>query len=118
MSDAKTEAENRTYYIKASDRKPLLELILYDEDGGVHDLTTDGQMVLNVSKEVGGRRLVDEGAVDFNGPKADGGIKYAWAANELVAGEYLMEVIINHGGSTQETFPKGGYYKLVVVPHL
>lgn len=116
--DAKTEAENKTYYIKAGDRWPHLEITLYNEDGSVRGLLGVTDIKLIVSSSVAGRRLVDAGAMTIFGADADGTVQYAWAADELKAGTYMMEVVIDPGGENQESFPKGGYYKLVVIPHL
>ncbi len=117
MSDPKTLSENKTYYIKAGDLKPVLELILYNEDGTVKDLTDTNNIKLVVAPCVGGRRIVDLGDMDMSETPTDGVVTYEWAEDELVAGEHKMEVILDLGTAT-ESFPKGSYYKLVVIPHL
>lgn len=114
----KNEAENKTYYLKGGDKKPTLELTLYDDDGEVHNLTGATNAKLVVAQAVGGRRVVDNGSMTFASDRTTGVVKYTWAGTELRAGEYLMEVIVDYGLSTQESFPRGSYYALNIVDHL
>lgn len=114
----KNEAEHKTYYLKGGDKKPTIELICYNDDGSVHDLTSATNAKLVVAPVVGGRRVVDLGAMTFATDRTTGVVKYTWAGTETVPGEYLMEVIVDYGLSTQESFPRGSYYKLFIVEHL
>lgn len=120
MSIESDLAENQTYYIKAGDRKPILSLIFYNDDGTVKNLTGVTTAKLIVASVVGGRRLVSLGVMVISGTPTDGTVTYAWATvdTELLAGNYLMEVILDYGLATQESFPRGSYYKLAIVAHL
>lgn len=114
-----------TFVLKAGDRMPVLGLTLKYYDGTVRDLTGVTSVKLRVAPVVGGRRLIDDATMTVVGSAANGYVQYAWKANELVAGEYLMEILVDSDDAgvlgvqhLTETFPRGGYYKLTIVPHL
>jgi hypothetical protein len=109
-----------TFTIKAGDRQPVLDLYLQYADGTPRNLVGSAatNIKLVVASVVGGRRLIDLQQMDKITPYTDGHCQYVWQQDQLVAGEYLMEIIVNYGIDGQESFPKGSYYKLVIVPHL
>lgn len=117
-SDPKTLSETKTYCLKAGDRRPALNIPLFNEDGTVKDLTGVTTVELVVAPCVSGRRLIDRKSMSISGTESQGIVEYLWTGSELVSGEYIMEIILDYGLSTQESFPKGSYYKLVIVPHL
>jgi hypothetical protein len=119
---------NKTYRVKAGDRRPVLTIQLLDENGDPKDLLdyfapeegpTD-QIKLTVAAVVGGRRLIDQKNMSiFTAENAAAGkVSYEWEPDELVPGDYLMEVVLDPGGPLQEAFPKKAYYKLIVLPRL
>ncbi len=116
--DAKTLSETRTYYLKEGDRAPVLELVLYNEDGTIKDLSGFDEANLVVAKVPGGRRLLDGTMTIEDGEEDEGIVTYEWEEDELVAGEYLMEVILDRGAAAQESWPKSSYYKLTIMPRL
>jgi hypothetical protein len=112
--------EDKPCVLKEGDRRPTVFFALKNPDGTPRNLTGFTNIKLIVAPVVGGRRLVDAASMSVRGAyaAATGWVQYTFAAGELKVGDYLMEIIVDAGLTYPETFPKGGYYRLTVVPHL
>lgn len=109
------------FYLKHGDTRPVLEAILKNPDGTVHDLTGVTSVKLHVQV----------GAVPFTrdmnvvGDPTTGTVQYAWAADDWITAPALPALKAGKskdlnmeyeavGGSSDMTFPNNGYDTLQI----
>ena len=112
-----------TFTIKSGDLLPVLEVVLRNPDGTVHDLTGTTTWKLHVYLGSGAftRDMVKEGA------DTDGTLRYQWQAADWTGAPKLptpasvyhsielpMEYEVSGGISGTLTFPNSGYDKLLI----
>lgn len=120
MSHSGVVPVRETFTVKSGDRLPPLQIPLKTADGLPKDLTgvDPAHIKLVIAPCIGGRRAVSQDAMTIFGHPFDGIVQYAWPETPLPVGEYMMEVILRPGTSSQESFPSESYYKLQVLPRL
>jgi len=95
-----------TFCLKYRDTLPILQVVLKNPDGTVHDLTGSTAWKLHVKLEDGTVFTRDMVKV---GVDTAGTLKYAWAAADwiagLVVGRHRMEYEVLGGGASRLTFP-------------
>lgn len=128
------DAQVEHFVMKVGDTRPVLDIYLQYADGTPYDLSQSYVQTIQliVAPCVGGRRIIGivpgtDGLMakvstpGLGAPYTDGHCQFQWQANTLVVGEYWMEIIVNtliSAVSGTESFPRGKYYKLIVLPHL
>jgi hypothetical protein len=106
------------FYLKYRDTFPVLEVVLLNPDGSIHDLTGSTAWKLHVLLSDGG--VVTRDMTVFGFPAA-GTVRYQWLSTDwasipigptlpLRSGqrEHRMEYEILGPGSSRLTFPNGG----------
>ena len=109
------------FTLKHGDTLPILEVVLKNPDGSVHDLTgsTDWQLHIKLTNGVVVTRTMTKQGAD-----AAGTLRYPWVAADwnpggLYASPYAhrMEYEVL-AGATGLTFPNDGYDTLKIAPDL
>lgn len=114
-----------TFYLKSRDTLPILQVVLRNPDGTVHDLASSTAWKLHVElpATVFTRDLVKQGA------DAAGTLRYVWVADDWdpanLAGflpapssalvEYPMEYEVIGGTTARLTFPNTGHDTLRII---
>lgn len=105
------------FYLKQRDTRPVLEVILKNPDGSVHDLTGATVFKLHVLLATGGTVTRD---MLVSGFPTDGKLRYTWLATDwtdptpLVVGGHRMEYEV-FATPSRLTFPNSGYDELRIV---
>lgn len=111
----------QTFHLKRGDTLPVLEVVLVNPDGSVHDLTGSTDWKLHVKLDNGqtfSRTMTKVGA------DVDGKLSYGWQAADwtasppLAVGTHRMEYEVVGAGTARMTFPNDGYDILRVTQDL
>lgn len=109
------------FYLKYRDTRPILEVVLKDPDGSVHDLTGATTFKLHMWLSDGTTKLTRD--MTLFGPAANGTLRYTWLATDWDAGNLVIGPVlplkpgeVEHrmeyevmAGTARLTFPNDGY---------
>ena len=107
-----------TFYLKANDTRPVLEVTLLDPAGTAHDLTGATSVKLHI-KLASGATLTK--TMTVNVVPATGIVTYTWLAADwtsspgLEAGMHRMEYEVIGPALARVTFPNDSYDTLAIV---
>jgi len=110
-----------TFVLKRGDTLPILEVVLKNPDGSVHDLTGSTDWKLHVKLATGAvvtRTMTKQGADVL------GTLRYVWVAADWNAGGLVGNLFDHHmeyeviAGTNRLTFPNDGYDVLRILPDL
>lgn len=108
------------FYLKYRDTRPILEVVLLNPDGSVHDLTGSTSHKLHIWLNTGEKL---ERSLAIEGAPTAGTLRYTWQATDwtdtvkLLVGVHRMEYEV-YVGTARESFPNAGYDFIHIIPDI
>jgi len=110
------------FFLKQRDTRPILEVVLKNPDGSVHDLSGAAGFKLHIWLADGtkiSRDMVQQGA------PTDGTLRYTWVDTDWNTGNLAVTTGHDHrmeyeviAGTVRMTFPNYGYDALRIIPDI